>query len=204
MALPPRKSAKTGRSGFSGPELKPKAKVRPKTRRARPRRPSSLGRARRGGTSVLHACGHKESHAFTGPKWKKEKDAEWQKGQDCTACWSLKQAEEQEALCDVRDLPELDGALRQVSWARSLRAAAIAKVKMQAWRMDQERKLKGLEPATERYLALVLPLLLARTDAAWWIDHREADPLELILDFQTQDDLEELRLEAEKAIACPF
>jgi hypothetical protein len=91
-----------------------------------------------------------------------------------------------------------------VSWARSLRAAAIAKVKMQAWRMDQERKLKGLEPATERYLALVLPPLLARTDAAWWIDHREADPLELILDFQTQDDLEELRLEAEKAIACPF
>lgn len=70
--------------------------------------------------------------------------------------------------------------------------------------MDQERSRKGLEPATGRYLALVLPPLLARTDAAWWIDHREADPLELVLDFHAQDGLEELRLEAERAVVCPF
>ncbi|MDR3671853.1 MAG: hypothetical protein P4L36_13480 [Holophaga sp.] len=204
MAWPQRKSLKTTKSGFPKAGLKPKAQGKPKAKKARPRRASSLGRARRGGTTVLHACGHKESHAFTGPKWKKEKDAEWQKGQDCTACWSLKKAEEQELLCDVQDLPELEGALRQVSWARSLRAATLSKVKMEAWRMDQERKLKGLEPATERYLALILPPLLAKTDAAWWIDHREQDLLDLVLDFKTQDDLEELRLEAEKAIVCPF
>jgi hypothetical protein len=171
---------------------------------SRPRRPSSLWRGRRGGTSVLHTCGHKESHAFTGPKWKKEKEAEWQKGQECTTCWSLNKAKEQEALCDIQGLPELDGALRQVSWARSLRAAAIAKVKMEAWRMDQERKRKALDPAPERYLALVLPLLLAKTNASWWIDNWKVDPLELILDFKTQDDLEALRTEAEKAIICPF
>ena len=141
---------------------------------------------------------------FTGPKWKKAKDAEWQKGQVCTACWSLQKAEEQEAICDVQDLPELEGAARQVSWARSLRAAVIARVKMEAWRMDQARRLKSLEPAAERYLALVLPLLLAKTGADWWIDNRETDPLDLVLDFKAQDDLEELRQEAEKAIVCPF
>jgi hypothetical protein len=198
MAFPKRKSLKTTKSGFPRTGFKPKAKP------ARPRRPSSLGRTRRGGTTVLHTCGHKESHPFTGPKWKKEKDAQWQKGQACTACWSLQKAEEQEALCDVPGLPELEGALRQVSWARSLRAAALAKVKMEAWRMDQERNRKGLEPAAARYLALTLPPLLLKTQADWWIDNREADPLELVLDFQAQDDLEELRMEAEKAIVCPF
>ena len=200
MAFPPRKSAKTPKSGLA--KARPKVKAKAKT--SRPRRASSLGGARRGGTSVLHACGHKERHAFTGPKWKKAKDAEWQKGQDCTACWSLKKAEEQESICGVEALPELDGAERQVSWARSLRAEAIGRVKLEAWRMDQARKLKGLEPATDRYLALVLPLLLGRTDAHWWIDNREVDPLEQVLDFKTQDDLEELRQEAERAVACPF
>jgi hypothetical protein len=188
MPFPPRKSAKPRKPAL--------AKVRCKTR--------PKAKAPRRGTPVLHACGHKEGHVFTGPKWKKEKDAEWQKGQDCTACWSLKQAEEQEALCGVEGLPELAGADRQVSWARSLRAAAISKVKLEAWRMDQDRKRKGLEPALERYLALVLPPLLARTEASWWIDSREVDPMELVLDFQAQDGLEALRQEAEKAIVCPF
>jgi hypothetical protein len=41
-------------------------------------------------------------------------------------------------------------------------------------------------------------------NAAWWIDNREVDLLELALDLKTQDDLEELRMEAEKAIICPF
>jgi len=80
----------------------------------------------------------------------------------------------------------------------------IAQVKLEAWRLDQERKRKGLAPATERYLALVLPPVLARTDAGWWIDNREADPLALILDFRTQDDLEALRQEAARAVDCPF
>jgi hypothetical protein len=30
------------------------------------------------------------------------------------------------------------------------------------------------------------------------------DPLELVLDFKTQDDLEALRREAEKTVVCPF
>jgi hypothetical protein len=201
MALPQRKSAKSPKRGLTRSAFKPKAKAKAGT--ARPRRSSSLGRARRGAT-ILHTCGHKEAHPFSGPKWKKAKDAEWQKGQACTACWSLKQAEEQEALCGIEGLPPLDGAERQVSWARSLRAAEIGKARMAAWRIDQERKLKGLEPATARYLALVLPLLLAQTQASWWIDNREADPLEQVLDFAAQDALEELRLETERAITCPF
>jgi hypothetical protein len=204
MAWPQRKSLKSKKSAFPKPDLKSKFKVKPKAKKSHPRRASSLGKAHRGGTTVLHTCGHKESHAFTGPKWKKEKDAEWQKGQDCTACWSLKKAEEQEILCDVQGLPELDGTLRQVSWARSLRAAIITKVKMEAWRMDQERKLKGLESAMERYLALILPPLLAQTNAVWWIDNRDVDILELALDFKTQDDLEELRREAAEILICPF
>jgi hypothetical protein len=205
MPFPQRKPASAAKSGIAKPGVKarPATKAKSKPKASRPRRASGLGRARRG-TRVLHTCGHKEAHVFTGPKWKKAKDAEWQKGQECTACWSLKQAEEQEALCGVQDLPELDGADRQVSWARSLRAAVIARVKLDAWRLDQKRKLKGLEPATERYLARVLPLVLAKTDSHWWIDNREGDPLELILDFQTLDDLEELRQEAERAVVCPF
>jgi len=202
MAFPQRKSAKTPKTGLAKARTRPKAG--PAARAARPRRAAGPGLGRRRGTTVLHSCGHKEGHTFTGPKWKKARDAEWQKSQACTACWSLSQAEEQEANCAVPDLPGLDGAPRQVSWARSLRAAVLARVKLEAWRMDQERSRKGLEPATGRYLALVLPPLLARTDAAWWIDHREADPLELVLDFQAQDGLEELRLEAERAVVCPF
>jgi len=194
MPFPKRKSPRPAKTGLTRAKPKPRAKPL--------RRASGLGRAR--GTTVLHTCGHKEKHAFSGPKWKKEKDALWQKGQACTACWSLEKAEEQEALCDVAGLPELEGATRQVSWARSLRAAVIAQVKLEAWRLDQERRRKGLAPAAERYLALVLPPVLARTDAGWWIDNREADPLALILDFQTQDDLEALRQEAAQAVDCPF
>ncbi|WP_306598933.1 hypothetical protein [Geothrix sp. 21YS21S-2] len=192
MPFPKRKSPRPAKTGLN--RAKPRAKPL--------RRASGLGRAR--GTTVLHACGHKEKHALSGPKWKKEKDALWQKGQACTACWSMGKAEEQEALCDLPGLPELEGAPRQVSWARSLRAAVIAQVKLEAWRLDQERKRKGLALAAERYLALVLPPVLARTDAGWWIDNREADLLALILDFQTQDDLEALRQETAQAVDCPF
>lgn len=204
MAFPKRNPSKTTKSGFAKAGFKSRVKAKPKAKKPRPLRSSGPGKARRGGTTVLHICGHKESHPFTGPAWKKEKDAEWQKGQECTRCWSLKKADEQEALCDVPGLPELEGADRQVSWARSLRAEVIGKVKMDAWRMDQARRPKGLEPAAERYLALVLPRLFAKTDASWWIDNREADLLDLALDFKTQDDLEELRQEAAKAIDCPF
>ncbi|GEM_PF-4140797 len=201
MAFPSRKPGKSTRSGpaKAGLKAKPRAKAKP----ARPRRPSTVGTRKRG-TSVKHTCGHKEPHALTGPAWKKAKDIAWQKTQLCTSCWSLAKAEEQEALCGIPDLPDLEGAARQVSWARSLRAEVLAKVKVEAWRMDQERKLKGLEPATDRYLGRVLPLLLARTEASWWIDNRESDYLELALDFDTQDALEALRQEASKAIICPF
>jgi hypothetical protein len=205
MPFPPRKSAKPPKRAptKAGAQARPEPKAARTAKPARPRR-APPGSGRRGGTTVLHTCGHKEGHAFTGPKWKKAKDAEWQKGRPCTACWSLRQAEDQEASCAVPDLPDLAGAVRQVSWARSLRAAAIAQARLAAWRMDQERRLKGLEPAMDRYLALVLPPLLAKTDAGWWIDHRESDPLELVLDFQAQDALEELRQEAAQAVACPF
>jgi len=65
-------------------------------------------------------------------------------------------------------------------------------------------KLKGLALAADRYLALALPSILAKTEANGWIDHREGDLLELLLDFAAQDGLEELRQEAKKAIICPF
>ena len=206
MAFPPRTLGRTPKTGLAKAKVprKPKPKAGLKVKPLRPRRATSLGQARRGGTLVLHTCGHKERHPFTGPKWKKARDIEWQKGQVCTACWSLGQAEAQEALCAVPDLPELDGAQRQITWARSLRAAAIARVQLEAWRMDQERQAKGLEPARDRYLALVLPRLLARTEAGWWIDQREGDPVALVLDFPTEDALEALRQEAAQVIPCPF
>jgi len=153
----------------------------------------------RGGTSIVHVCGHKQRHPIPGPKWKKEREIKRLEGLECTHCWARQKAEESELLCDHPDLPPLKGTPGQVAWARSLRGICISKIKADAWRIDRLRQQKELPPVTEQYLALVLPPLLKKLEARWWIDSREGDPLELALNSMEQDAMEAIRQETLQA-----
>lgn len=187
---------------------KPKPRKAPVKREAAPRPKarawrSSGSRRRRGGTTIKHTCGHSQQHHLPGVKWKAERMKTEEAKRECTACWSEKQAADLEILAEIEDLPELNGTPRQVSWARSIRARGIIKLRTEVSAVDRLRREKALPPAGPAFLAEALPRVLKQASAKWWIESRDSDPLEL-LDFDAQDSLEAIRQEALRVPDCPF
>ncbi|MFI8206677.1 hypothetical protein [Streptomyces sp. NPDC085937] len=120
--------------------------------------------------TVTRACGHQERVDLIGPHRKREYALEQMEGSDCYACVEEKRQKENEenaAAARAAGWPTLTGSERQMAWAETLRAAAVAKTRdSAAWWPEKYPELE------ENPAGIIEAALLAQTSAAWWIDNR--------------------------------
>lgn len=118
---------------------------------------------------IIHACGHEQVHALTGPQGQQARKLRWLVTTECHACFvaARRDTAAKAATCDLAavehlGLPELTGSMRQVAWATTIRARRLAA--MLRSNVSDTACLSGV------------------TDTKWWIDHQhEADAALLVL-----------------------
>lgn len=151
--------------------------------------------------TITHTCGHTIVHQLYGPTGKgfggRESRAEWLRQQPCLTCKreaetkaranaNAADAEQSAAANLASGLPALVGTERQIAWAESIRAKAIAaelnRVHAMSSSLDMPQRLReaGLTQADYEirrhavYDAGVAARLTIETEtsAKWWIDNR--------------------------------
>ncbi|MFB6985598.1 hypothetical protein [Streptomyces sp. NPDC056304] len=119
---------------------------------------------------VTRACGHDERVDLTGPHKRREQVIERMEESDCGNCVETQRQKENAANAAAAQAvgwPRLAGTERQVAWAETLRAGAVAELRRDAgWWPEHYSEATG-DP-----LPFIETAMLAVTDASWWIDNR--------------------------------
>lgn len=132
---------------------------------------------------VTHSCGHEVTHQIYGKHsgfGGRESKIEWLSGQPCLECKRAAEAAERAKASAVAaeanvsaGLPALTGSDKQIAWAESIRAAAIAKLG------GTPEIAHHLSEAAKAELSDALVLIRSEiTDQAaakWWIENRDED-----------------------------
>ena len=111
---------------------------------------------------VKHKCGHTRFTTFYGKDWQHQRQLEFEAAKLCPDCFkgSLEQRSLETAATNLAaGLPELLGSPKQVAWAESIRAAALA-------------ELNKITVMKEPEFSASLTELLKNDLAKWWIDNR--------------------------------
>ncbi len=143
--------------------------------------------------TVDWSCGHHTVEQLFGHHKDRERKIDWMQSQGiCPDCFRAKKQAEREAvnqqaaaLNHSQQLPSLTGSDKQISWAESIRRAALDAAHNQI-HGDAEAKLASVPEAQRpRYAAVLDAMRAARAkleseaSAKWWIDHRsDVYPLE--------------------------
>jgi len=122
--------------------------------------------------TVEHTCGHDEEHQLFGKHsgfGGRDQKLEWLETQDCSACQKIardKQHAEANAAAKAANagLVELQGSVKQVAWAETIRAQFVS---------DLAPKLTNFKAAGMD----VYHGVLEQTSASWWIDRRNDDAM---------------------------
>lgn len=123
---------------------------------------------------VAHKCGHESRIDLTGPHRQREWRLEQEEERDCCDCQQTRRDRENAesaAAAQAAGWPALSGSERQIAWAQTLRANAVASVRELAGRWRAEYPDAGADLA-----GLVESALLGVTDTRWWIDSRDNLP----------------------------
>lgn len=101
--------------------------------------------------TVTFSCGHTEVRELLGKTSTRENTIKyWEQSGICSECYKKQQSRKNEAIAnELRELPELTGTEKQVSWALKIRA-------------EKYQMFKG-----EKFDAIK-----NETSAAWWIENR--------------------------------
>ncbi|MFF7943314.1 hypothetical protein ACFZC5_26680 [Nocardia gamkensis] len=137
--------------------------------------------------SIDHECGHTERHQIPGSNSGGQRDrrADLMRHTECSACAAeARQADRQsrDAAAAEQGLPDLVGTPRQVSWATTIRAEALAVLDMVIDYLDSH----GDRPADRdkqlrQTIADTRAIYLATVEAKKWIHYRtyQHDPIQL-------------------------
>jgi len=114
---------------------------------------------------ITHSCGHTVTHNIVGTNAHGERDRREQQltSQVCAECY---RAEQTAAAVEANaGLPALSGSAKQIAWAESIRAKAVASLEEARAQMNSEHPLAA--KAGE-----LVDGVLAQSEARYWIDNR--------------------------------
>jgi hypothetical protein len=132
--------------------------------------------------NVNHTCGHAETHALFGKSSERDRKISWLETTLCGECFAKKRETENAAAAIVAaekngaaGLPALTGSPKQIAWAETIRATALAAIER-----EEAQMLAGLPALTPEIreevcdaLALIASEPRGQSEARWWIDRRE-------------------------------
>lgn len=132
---------------------------------------------------IAHACGHTVRIDLVGPRSSREWRLERLRAELCRDCWRAQELASAQAVATAAGLPPFTaGTPAQRDWAEKLRVALLDRLES-AYQQQRAAVALGERVAltTEQakqvaalYAAGRAALIEERTDAKWWIDHREA------------------------------
>jgi len=130
--------------------------------------------------TIEHICGHSEDMQIYGPTRERQGKADWLASRDCAECYARKlQAQRAEASAQAAaqsaaaGLPALTGSDKQVAWAESIRAAAVAiLIPLRDKLRNPPRALSAEEITAQSTAISIVEAALARTSAHEWIESR--------------------------------
>jgi len=114
---------------------------------------------------ITHSCGHTVTHNIVGTNAHGERDRREQQltSQVCSDCY---RAEQTAAAVEANaGLPALSGSEKQIAWAESIRAKAVASLEEARAQINHEHPL-----ATRA--GELIDDVLAQSEARYWIDNR--------------------------------
>lgn len=123
---------------------------------------------------VTYGCGHDDRVQIYGTNAHGERNrkAAWYSTIPCPECRRKARALESEENAEwarANGCAPLSGSPRQVAWAETIRARAIRGFS----RIIEDKRSSGMPEGSLQAAEAALSALKARSDAGWWIDHRE-------------------------------
>lgn len=130
--------------------------------------------------TITHTCGHSETVQICGPSCNRESEVAYLESRLCAICFAAKCATDRQAANAAAavanaaaGLPALLGSPKQIAWAESIRAAAIADLdKRLAAARAQIDRLPYMFRAVAQEAIVAIDGIRGKASAAWWIDHR--------------------------------
>ncbi len=143
---------------------------------------------------ITRACGHEEEIQIYGPVSGRERQAQYESGRLCRACYLAEQAknraDESKAAAETAKasgMPALTGTEKQIAWAETIRAAAAHS--LNAIRPALEAAPEAHRKAADIALGII-DAAMGRTSARDWIESRETTYDRAWLSAQTKKAME--------------
>lgn len=140
---------------------------------------------------ITYSCGHSGEINIAGPVKLRQGRADWEAAKVCTDCYRAEQRRKGEAVAaeqSAAGLPELQGSDKQIAWAATIRAAAVAGLEA----IEQQIADLVTEAGGEVNLLELAPTVAAtraaiervrrNPSAKFWIDNRERSARSLLGD----------------------
>lgn len=127
---------------------------------------------------ITRSCGHEEEVNICGPGKDRDRKAEWEGRKLCRDCYKAKMdAERAEASAKAAEsnkgLPALEGSEKQIAWAETIRAKAIAEIDSFIARGEAAGELTDEQADQLAYLKTYRAEIAADTSCRNWIDKRD-------------------------------
>lgn len=116
--------------------------------------------------TITHKCGCERTYNIIGKHTERDRKIEWLEGQDCPECKREAEDEAAKAATEGMDLPELEGSVKQVAWANTIRAAFIL----------QARENEAITDVSK-----AITVLSAETSAKEFIDWRNMHVVDFLI-----------------------
>lgn len=117
--------------------------------------------------TVTHTCGHKSEQQLYGKEKDRQSRLEWLATVPCLTC--KRENDRLKAEAASASLPALQGSEKQVAWATTIRAQALASIEEQ---LSELERRSGQSREINPEIGQALEALKAETLASWWIDRR--------------------------------
>ena len=137
---------------------------------------------------IKHTCDHVAEYNIGGKIDTRAGKRDWLAGQACPGCRKAQQiaaetAQATTARAALPPMPLLNGSVKQVAWADTIRANAIADAYAVVRQMaDKATALgqPGVDETVTLYHGYISQLCNEQLSAGWWIDHRTYDAKALL------------------------
>jgi hypothetical protein len=160
--------------------------------------------------TITHSCGHPQDHQIYGTNTRGQR--EWQAAQraktpcaDCVGATRAELADRAATVAQDAGWPTLVGSDKQIAWAQSLRADAVAALAAELG--DHPRVPAAVR---DEVIDLYVRVAVRETDASWWIDRMASRyikpaglPAQSVHNRMTEADRAELAALRERATQPP-
>lgn len=142
--------------------------------------------------TINHACGHTTTQNLLGKNEDRLQKIHWWERVDCPKCFGeakfaeksakIKEENEQAKLYkeNIADISTLHGTEKQIEWADTIRISHLKYV-------TEKLEIKKDDELRQNILKNYRTFLLSKTEAKWWIENRQHNPLSLYQEWKSKN-----------------